>query len=98
MYKKSIKRLLKYNDLGKDTSLLNGQYVFLKKKKKSFKGNLEKHVVKERETMYSIAQLYGVKLKSLLKRNRLDKGQEPVIGASIQLKGRKVKTPPQLKK
>lgn len=98
VYKKSIKRLLKYNDLGKDTSLLDGQYVFLKKKKKVFEGKVGVHEVKEKETMYSIAQLYGIKLKSLLKRNRLEKGQEPVVGACIELKCRKAKTPPELKK
>ena len=97
VHKVSIKRLLKYNDLESvEDKLLYGQYIFLKKKKKSYKQGSSQHTVKEGETMYSIAQLYGIKLKSLLKRNRLEKGQEPAKGEIIRLKGRKVKKAPSL--
>ena len=30
--------------------------------------------------MYSISQLYGIKLKHLYKKNRMDFGEEPYVG------------------
>ena len=39
--------------------------------------------------MYSISQLYGMKLKKLYRKNRMEIGKEPEIGQKIWLRKRK---------
>ena len=67
----SYRKLASYNERDKDAVLAKGDIVYLKKKRtkadKSFKG--VPHVVKSGESMYSIAQKYGIRLKSLYKKN-----------------------------
>lgn len=94
----SMKKLLKYNELNKGQLLIVGQYLFLSKKKKTYLEKKRTHTVLKGETMYSISQRYGIRLKSLLKRNRLKKGQEPLHGEVIALKGKKVKRAPKFRK
>jgi LysM repeat protein len=43
--------------------------------------------------MYEISQRYGVKLKKLLKRNKMVSGQEPLKGENIILKGKRYDSP-----
>ena len=58
--------------------LAQGDIVFLKKKRtkadKIFKH--VPHIVKAGESMYTIAQRYGIRLKSLYKKNHLDYDHE----------------------
>ncbi len=93
-YKVSEKKLLKYNDLTANQKLLRGQYIYLMPKLKESKKD-EFHEVKEGETLYIIAQLYGVSYKSLAARNRLT-ASEVETGMRIKLHGTtsKAKTPP----
>ena len=44
------------------------------------------HKVKQGDTSHSIAQEYGLKLKSLLKMNKLDKNQELTEGQYLRLR------------
>ena len=75
--------LLKYNESEEDRFLFEGEKVYLQPKRnrssKSF------HTVLEGETMYSISQIYGLKLKSLYKKNRMSLNTEPFIGQKISL-------------
>ena len=65
-----LKKLLQYND--KSSSTLDpGQLVFLKKKKSKAARGYEFHRVKAGDTMYSISQQYGVRLKNLCRFNYL---------------------------
>ncbi len=81
--------LAKYNELSMDSHLVPGQALYLQpKRNKAAIGN-DIHIAGEGETMYDIAQQYGIKLKKLLKRNRMDQGQEPGPGQKIWLRGRK---------
>jgi LysM repeat protein len=80
----SVSNLLKYNDLPKPTSLKPGQIVYLQPKRR--KGTVENHKVKTGETLYSISQFYGVKLKMLYKRNDLRMGLEPKKGTILRLR------------
>ncbi len=95
----SEKRLLKYNDhlSGKNQLLQGGTRVFLQPKRSSYRGKTLWHVVQEGENLYYISQLYGVKMKSLYKRNRIPEGEEPIEGSSIKLRGGLVKIPPTLR-
>jgi len=75
--------LLKYNECEIDRLLIEGEKVYLQPKRK--KGSKSYHVVSEGEDMYSISQLYGIKLKHLYKKNRMDFGSEPYVGQRLSL-------------
>lgn len=67
----SYKKIAKYNERDKDDALTEGEIIFLKKKRKRapkvFKNR--PHVVKNGESLYIIAQIYGMRLSSLYKLN-----------------------------
>jgi LysM repeat protein len=63
-----------------------GQRVYLTTKRSTFRGSVSWHYVQKGENMQSIAQQYGLQLKSLLKKNRLQQGEEPSIGERLSLK------------
>jgi LysM repeat protein len=55
------------------------------KRDKAEPGN-ETHTAAEGETLYSISQKYGVKLKKLYEYNRMADGDKPVAGQMIWLR------------
>jgi len=89
-HKVSVNRILKYNELLKEESqeLAYGERVYLSVKKSRYRGQEAFHYVQEHESMYSIAQLYGIKLSSLLSLNRMQAGEEPSIGTRVSIKQR----------
>lgn len=78
----SYRKLAKYNERSHKDALSEGDIIYLKKKQKradkAFKNTF--HVVKVGESMYSIAQQYGIRLKSLYKKNRLDADYQLKVG------------------
>ena len=70
----SYKRLVRFNERDKDDVLTVGEVLYLKRKRsKADKAyQYRRHVVKAGESMYSISQYYGIRLKSLYKKNGLD--------------------------
>jgi|APDOM4702015248_1054824.scaffolds.fasta_scaffold12607_2 LysM repeat protein len=79
-------QLYKYNELTEDSTIHAGQRIYIQpKKSKASKGN-EFYFAKEGDTMYQIAQSYGVKLKSLYKKNEMKPGEEPADGQKIYLR------------
>lgn len=67
----SKRKLRKWNDLTKQSVLKEGNIIYLEKKnKKADKGHVQ-HVVRGGESLWSISQLYGVRVTSLMKRNKL---------------------------
>jgi hypothetical protein len=80
----SVTHLLSYNDLHYATALRPGQIVYLESKRR--KGAAAKHLVERGETLYTISQLYGIKLKMLYKRNDLQEGVEPAAGMVLELR------------
>lgn len=88
-----VSKLLKYNELESSEDLLENQYVFLTKKQKTFEGVVQEHRVQKGETMYVIAQRYGVRLKNLYKLNLMQKGQQPAVGELIQLTNKASNSP-----
>jgi len=77
------KHIRKWNDLPEDTELTSGEIVYLKPKRR--RGSEEKHVVSESDNMRSISQTYGIKLKQLYKKNRMETGTEPKTGEVIYM-------------
>lgn len=92
-YRKNPKKLYRFNEL-KGRKLKVGQYVFLNRKRNCYEHNNTKsstpvHIVNVGQSMYDIAQLYGIKIKRLLRYNKVYKHQEPKAGVQIFLKKQK---------
>ena len=77
-------QIYKYNDLKKGDSVKEGDIVYLQPKRK--KGEVDFHVVVEREDVADISQKYGVRQKSILKYNQLKEGQTLSVGQKIYLR------------
>ena len=75
--------LLKYNECETDGILDKDDKVYLQPKRR--KGTTSYHIVSEGETMYDIAQFYGIKLKHLYKKNRMELGGQPYVGQRLNL-------------
>lgn len=85
-----IKGLLSANDAYEhpDAQLKAGDLIFVDKKKRSFLGEEDTHKVEEGESLISIAQMYGMRIKSLRAKNLMPKGSEVVVGEVLSLKKR----------
>ncbi len=83
----SVRKLLAYNDT-RDYSLEPGQLVFIKSKKLKAARGYEYHRVKEGETLYSISQMYGVKLRSIARYNYIDEDSQLIEGEKLYLRGK----------
>ena len=70
----SASNLAKYNERDVDDTLREGDVVYLRKKQKKADSRYRdyRHVVKQGESMYTIAQTYGMRLSNLYKLNHLD--------------------------
>jgi LysM repeat protein len=84
-------QLAKYNDIPRGAKLVEGQELYVQPKRRQAESNHPLHIVEKGETLYSISQLYGVSLKSLYRRNKIDEKYIPEIGEKIYLRGRKPK-------
>ena len=84
----SARKLAKYNERDRRDRLDAGDVVWLKKKQKKapkdYKGRL--HYVRNGESMYSIAQSYGIRLKSLYKMNGLTPDYQIRVGDGLRLR------------
>lgn len=83
----SVDEIIAINEIyiTRDDLLAAGANVYLEKKKRSYKGNSAFHIVKEGETMESIAQLYGLRVKSLYAKNRMPKASKTIPGVKLSL-------------
>jgi hypothetical protein len=76
----------KYNDLDKDEKPAKGQRIYIKPKRNKAEKGLDTHTVVEGETMYDISQKYGIKLKKLYRKNKMEEGTEPEVGTVLNLR------------
>ena len=83
----SKRKLRKYNDLYKDYVIQDGDILYLEKKnRKAKKGNIV-HVLRHGESMYSISQKYGIRLKRLYKMNKMKPEDDaPAVGTILRLR------------
>ena len=83
----SQKKLRKYNDLYKGYALQVGDILYLEKKNKKADKEHIVHVLRAGESMYSISQKYGIRLKNLYKLNKMDEDDSaPKIGTILRLR------------
>ena len=78
--------LQRFNDLGDDFSPVPGQMLYLQPKRDKAEPGKEKHNSVSGDTMHSISQKYGVKLKKLYEYNRMAEGEEPGADQVIWLR------------
>lgn len=81
-----VKELKNYNEVPEDFPLQAGDIVYLEKKKKKADKPHYDHVVQVGESMHSIAQQYGIRIKSLYKLNKKDEDYVPEEGDVLKLR------------
>lgn len=81
-----VKELCKYNEVPETFPLEKGDLVYFQKKKSKADKPYYEHIVQIGESMYSISQLYGIKVKSLYKMNKKDFEYVPVEGDILKLR------------
>ena len=74
----------KYNDLGLADKIIPNEFYYVKKKKG--KSKIGFHVTKKGETLWKVAQQYGIKLSQLAKKNRMSIIDELQTGRVLWLK------------
>ena len=67
----SQRKLRKYNDLYKGYELQDGDIIYLEKKNRKAQKGYIVHVLRAGESMYSVSQKYGIRLKRLYKMNKM---------------------------
>lgn len=77
------RRFRRINDLDKDEPVEAGQYYYTRPKKG--KAEVETHIVKPGETLWSISQMYGIKLSSLKSKNRIREDRDLRAGMILNL-------------
>ena len=84
------RHIRKWNDLPADAEIKAGETVYLKPKRR--RGAKEKHTVTKGEDMRVISQQYGIKLKQLYKKNRMEIGSEPKAGEVLYMQKKRSKS------
>lgn len=94
----SIRRILDYNEALNEESqeVPSGERVYLQKKRKNYRGRERYYTVQEGETLYDVAQRFGIRLDKLARRNRLPEEADPATGEEIKLRGGRTKEAPRL--
>ena len=84
----SARKLAKYNERDKNDVLDEGEYVWLKKKRRKAPKEYKNrpHTILAGESMYTIAQKYGIRLKNLYKLNDLDPYYQIRVGDRLRLR------------
>ena len=86
--KKDVYELLEFNERiqSLDYILQSDEIVYFDKKKKAVEDvSLAFHTVSKGETLYKIAQKYGVRLESIISKNNLPEDAEPLTGELVSL-------------
>jgi len=81
--------VIRYNDFSKNYQLKAGEKVYVQPKRR--RSYAEFHIVRKNETMHDISQLYGIKLRLLYKKNRMEENSKVETGQKIWLKKKKPK-------
>lgn len=84
----SWRKLAKYNERDKNDVLYRGEVIYLKKKRKKAPKQYKNrpHIVRNGESMYTISQKYGIRLKYLYKMNNFDVDHQIKIGDRIRIR------------
>ncbi len=75
-----------YNDIKTADTVVPGQVIFIQPKRNKAEVGKNVHIVKQGETMYTISQLYAIKLSRLYTMNQMNPGTMPSVGSALQLR------------
>lgn len=84
----SEKTLRKYNEIdprGK-AEPVEGEMIYIERKQNKWQGNVRHHTVRQGETLASLSQEYGIRLRKLARMNRLPATAQLTAGQEIRLK------------
>ncbi|TAK93408.1 LysM peptidoglycan-binding domain-containing protein, partial [Patescibacteria group bacterium] len=84
-----VRQLERYNEIGPGDALYEGELIFLEPKRSSAEPAYKVHEVKSGDTFYSIAQQYGMKMKSLMRKNNMWFGSIIKQGDKLNLRKKK---------
>ena len=90
-YNIDVNVLMGYNDIFEGYTFTEDQYIYLQPKR--IKGTQPSHVVLEGQTMWEIAQLYGIKLSKLYKKNLMVFDRQAKPGETIYLRKKRDTAP-----
>lgn len=85
----SLRKLYKYNDLPRDYTPTAGDIIYLQKKRKCASREFRKnpiHIVDVNQSLFDIAQLYGIRLESLCKLNGWSEPQAVQVGDILRIR------------
>ena len=84
----SYKKIARYNERDSKDPLVPGEIIWLKKKQKRADKEFKNrpHIVRAGESMYSIAQYYGIRLKSLYKMNGISPDESIRVGQRLKVR------------
>ena len=84
----SRRTLARYNELDKDATLEEGDYVWLKKKRRNAPKEYKNrpHRVIAGESMYTISQKYGIRMKNLYNMNKLSPDYVIQVGDELRIR------------
>ncbi len=84
---KSIKKLVKYNELETaPSSIAEGSIIYISSKKSKAANGYNYHTVAKNETLHSISQKYGIRIEKLADLNLYDKVYAIKIGQKMLLR------------
>lgn len=86
LFELSPKLLRRFNDVKKPAQPMANDIVYIEPKMSSWDGEEMLHTVAKGETLYSISQMYGIRLKALVRMNRAMKGKEIAEGQTVRLR------------
>ena len=78
--------LRRYNDIDRKFTPESGSVIYLEKKKNKADKIYETHVVRPEDSLWSISQLYGVRMKSIIRRNNLSADNPLVVGMELKIR------------
>lgn len=90
--KVKVDKFQKYNDLRSDRPIVAGEIYYLRKKSK--RANVPFHIVRKGQSLWAIAQQYGIKLDKLIEYNGVNPEQQPAVARILWLQKKRPATMP----
>ena len=89
-FRLNTQKVVEYNDRGypPGVKLRPNSRVFIQCKADKWHGRSTEHTVRSGQTMFDIAQVYGIRLEKLLEMNGLRQGQEPETNEVVRIRGK----------
>ena len=83
--------IYRYNDYQEGRKTTENEILYIEPKKKKADKKQSTHIFESDDSMHYISQFYGVKLKSLYRKNRIKQGKQPAVGTVIYLRDKSPK-------